>query len=442
MKSNLVTMSDLTNKRRPIGWLDGVVRNVLLSLFQKIEFGELTIIDGDNIYQFGNPGSDLDCRVRVTVKDSRFWGDIGFGGTIGSGESYMQDYWECDNLTDLVRLFVRNRHVMDSLDSGLARVTSPINKFIHALRRNSREGSRENIAAHYDLGNEMFSTFLDETMMYSCAIFDRPGATLKEASIAKLDRICQKLRLSPEDHVIEIGTGWGGFAIHAAKHYGCRVTTTTISRAQFDYAQQRVREEGLKDRVTLLLKDYRDLEGQYDKLVSIEMIEAVGPDFMDHYFEQCSNLLKPNGTMLLQAITVADQRYEEARRSVDFIQKYIFPGGFIPSVTAMSDAIARRTDMRLFHLEDIGPHYATTLRRWRERFFRNIERIRALGYPESFIRMWEYYLCYTEGGFEERAIGTVHMLLVKPLCREPSLLPSLDHDNARPGKTDNWLRTA
>jgi len=435
MKTNLVTLSELGNKRRPIGWLDGIVRNVLLSLFEKIEFGELTIVDGDNIYEFGNPDSDLDCRVRVTVKDPRFWGDIGFGGTIGSGESYMQGFWECDNLTDLVRIFVRNRHVMDSLDSGLARVTAPLNKLVHAMRRNSREGSRENIAAHYDLGNDMFSLFLDETMMYSCAIFEHPTATLKEASVAKLDRICQKLQLRPEDHVIEIGTGWGGFAIHAAKHYGCRVTTTTISRAQLDYARQRVKAEGLEDRVTLLLKDYRDLEGQYDKLVSIEMIEAVGPDFMDNYFEQCSNLLKPNGTMLLQAITVADQRYEEARRSVDFIQKYIFPGGFIPSVTAMSDAIARRTDMRLFHLEDIGPHYATTLRRWRERFFRNIERIRALGYPESFIRMWEYYLCYTEGGFEERAIGTVHMLLVKPLCRQPSLLPQLvsaDLQDTRP----------
>jgi len=435
MKTNLVTLSELGNKRRPIGWLDGIVRNVLLSLFEKIEFGELTIVDGDNIYEFGNPDSDLDCRVRVTVKDPRFWGDIGFGGTIGSGESYMQGFWECDNLTDLVRIFVRNRHVMDSLDSGLARVTAPLNKLVHAMRRNSREGSRENIAAHYDLGNDMFSLFLDETMMYSCAIFEHPSATLKEASVAKLDRICQKLQLRPEDHVIEIGTGWGGFAIHAAKHYGCRVTTTTISRAQLDYARQRVKAEGLEDRVTLLLKDYRDLEGQYDKLVSIEMIEAVGPDFMDNYFEQCSNLLKPNGTMLLQAITVADQRYEEARRSVDFIQKYIFPGGFIPSVTAMSDAIARRTDMRLFHLEDIGPHYATTLRRWRERFFRNIERIRALGYPESFIRMWEYYLCYTEGGFEERAIGTVHMLLVKPLCRQPSLLPQLvsaDLQDTRP----------
>lgn len=425
MKTNLVTLSELGNKRRPIGWLDGIVRNVLLSLFEKIEFGELTIVDGDNIYVFGNPDSGPGCRVRVTVKDSRFWGDIGFGGTIGSGESYMQGFWECDNLTDLVRIFVRNRHVMDSLDSGLARVTAPFNKLVHAMRRNSREGSRENIAAHYDLGNDMFSLFLDETMMYSCAIFEHSKATLKEASVAKLDRICQKLQLRPEDHVLEIGTGWGGFAIHAAKLYGCRVTTTTISSAQLDYARQRVKDEGLEDRVTLLLKDYRDLEGQYDKLVSIEMIEAVGPDFMDNYFEQCSNLLKPNGTMLLQAITVADQRYEEARRSVDFIQKYIFPGGFIPSVTAMSDAIARRTDMRLFHLEDIGPHYATTLRRWRERFFRNIERIRALGYPESFIRMWEYYLCYTEGGFEERAIGTVHMLLVKPLCRQPSLLPQL-----------------
>jgi cyclopropane-fatty-acyl-phospholipid synthase len=382
------------------------------------------------VYQFGKRSPAFDCHARITVLDSRFWGDIGLGGTIGSGESYMQNLWECDNLTDLVRIFVRNRSVLDRMDNGLARLTRPLNKLLHLLRRNSRNGSRKNIAAHYDLGNDMFSLFLDETMMYSCSIFDDPTATLKQASEAKLDRICQKLNLGSEDHVIEIGTGWGGFAIHAARHYGCRVTTTTISKAQYDFARERVVAAGLEDRITLLLEDYRDLEGTYDKLVSIEMIEAVGHQFMDTYFEKCSSLIKPDGAMLLQAITIADQRYEEAKHSVDFIQKYIFPGGFIPSVTAMSDAIARRTDMRLFHLEDIGPHYATTLSRWREQFFQNIDQVRALGYPESFIRMWEYYLCYTEGGFAERAIGTVHMLLTKPDNRFGSIVPKLDQPAA------------
>jgi cyclopropane-fatty-acyl-phospholipid synthase len=441
MKSNLVSMSELRRRRRPAGWIDNLVKHRLLAVFEKIQYGELTIIDGDEIFQFGAATPSFDCQVRVTVNDSRFWGDIGLGGTIGSGESYMQNFWECDNLTDLVRLFVRNRHVLDGMERGLARITTPINKLLHALRRNSRDGSRENIAAHYDLGNDMFSLFLDETMMYSCGIFEHPDATMKEASEAKLDRICRKLNLGPHDHVIEIGTGWGGFAIHAAKHYGCRVTTTTISRAQFEFARNRVIQEGLDDRVTLLLKDYRDLEGEYDKLVSIEMIEAVGHDFMDTYFNKCSSLLKPDGVMLIQAITIADQRYEEAKRSVDFIQKYIFPGGFIPSVTAMTDSVTRSTDLRLFHLEDIGPHYATTLRLWRERFFHNIDAVRALGYPDSFIRMWEYYLCYTEGGFEERAIGNAHLLFTKPLSRHASILPGIDDESMRSAPVERRLHS-
>ena len=429
MKDNLVSMSDIQRRRRTTGWLDSLVKRKLLSVFERIESGELTIVDGNEVFRFGAATRDFDIKVRVTVHDPRFWGDIGLGGTIGAGESYMQGFWHSDNLTNLIRLFIRNRHVMDDMERGLARLTSPINKLLHALRRNSVTGSRKNISAHYDLGNDMFSLFLDETMMYSCGIFEYPEATMKEASEAKLDRICKKLNLVPEDHVIEIGTGWGGFAIHAAKHYGCRVTTTTISKAQFDFARQRVKAEGLEDRITLLLQDYRKLEGTYDKLVSIEMIEAVGHHFMDTYFDKCSSLLKPDGVMLIQAITIADQRYEEAKRSVDFIQKYIFPGGFIPSVTAMTDSVTRNTDLRLFHLEDIGPHYATTLRHWRQRFFHNIESVRALGYPESFVRMWEYYLCYTEGGFEERAIGNAHLLFTKPQSRHASILPVINADD-------------
>jgi len=262
-------------------------------------------------------------------------------------------------------------------------------------------------------------------MMYSSAVFERPDMTLEEAQIARLDRICHRLDLRPSDHLLEIGTGWGGMAIHAAKHYGCRVTTTTISRRQFELARERIRAAGFEDRITLLLKDYRDLEGQYDKLVSIEMIEAVGHQYYDTYFAKCGALLKPDGLMLLQAITIADQRYEQARKSVDFIQRHIFPGSCIPSVTAMTNAITRASDMRLVSLEDIGPHYATTLRIWRENLFRNLEQVRALGYPESFIRMWEFYLCYCEGGFAERAIGDVHMLLAKPDNRRaPNAPPS------------------
>ncbi len=442
MKNNLIAMSEIKRKRKTIGWLDQGVKTVLLSLFKKIEYGELTIVEGDEVHRFGFCTAECNWRARVTVKDSRFWGDIGFGGTVGSGECYMQDFWECDNLTELVRIFIRNRHVLDSLDSGLAKLTQPFNDFIHAMRRNSRKGVRKNIAAHYDLGNDMFSLFLDDTMMYSCGIFEHPEASMKEASLAKIDRICRKLDLRPEDRVIEIGTGWGGFAIHAARHYGCHITTTTISQAQYDYARQRIRAEGLEQRITLLLKDYRDLEGEYDKLVSIEMIEAVGHKYMDTYFEKCSSLLKPDGAMLLQAITVPDQRYKELMGSAGFIHKYIFPGGFIPSVTAMADSVARKTDLRLFHLEDIGPHYATTLRHWRERFFDNIAAVRALGYPESFIRMWEYYLCYTEGGFEERVLGDVHMLFTKPLCRREPILPPLEKAAPQAHGQARWLRSA
>jgi cyclopropane-fatty-acyl-phospholipid synthase len=337
----------------------------------------------------------------------------------------MHGHWSCDDLTGMIRLLLQNRAVLDGMDGGLARLTVPLQKLFHWVNRNTRAGSRRNIAAHYDLGNDFFSLWLDPTMMYSSAIFEQPDASLYQASVAKLDRICRKLDLKPGDHVVEIGTGWGGFALHAAANYGCEVTTTTISREQFELASRRVAEAGLDQRVHLLLEDYRDLDGRYDKLVSIEMIEAVGHQYLDTYFEQCSRLLKDDGAMLLQAITIQDQRYSKALKTIDFIKRYIFPGSFIPSVSAISDSVARSTDMKIFHLEDIGPHYATTLRRWRERFFDRIEEVSALGYPEEFIRMWEFYLCYCEGGFLERAIGDVQVMLTKPGCRRDPIVPAL-----------------
>ncbi len=337
----------------------------------------------------------------------------------------MAGRWHCDDLTGLAQLFLRNPQVLYGLNRGPGRLVSLVNKVWHALRRNTLQGSRKNIAAHYDLGNELFELFLDDTMMYSCGIFEHPHASLQQASIEKLDRVCRKLELHTGDHLLEIGSGWGGLALHAARHYGCRVTTTTISREQYELARERVSQAGLDDRITVLCKDYRELSGQYDKLVSIEMIEAVGHAYFDTYFEKCSSLLKPDGLMLLQSITIAEQRYAAARRSVDFIQRYIFPGGCLPSVAVISDAVARNTDMRLLHLEDIGPHYATTLKHWRERFMAKLDEVRALGYPEEFIRMWEYYLCYCEGGFRERAIGTAQVLLGKPLNRRKALLPIL-----------------
>ena len=303
------------------------------------------------------------------------------------------------------------------MDSGLALLGKPVQKLFHALNKNTRKGSRKNIAAHYDLGNDFYQLWLDPKMMYSCAYFDKPDTSLEDAATEKLDRICRKLNLSADDSVVEIGTGWGGFAIHAARHYGCHVTTTTISRQQYNYAQQAVVDAGLEDRITLLLQDYRDLDGRFDKLVSIEMIEAVGHEFHDAYFKKCCDLLKPDGQMLLQAITIADQRYDQYKSSVDFIKRYIFPGGCLTSVTDMSRTMTRHTDMRVIHLEDIGPHYATTLRHWHDRFFAHIHEVRELGYSDAFVRMWQFYLNYCESAFIERAIGNVQLLIMRPAAR-------------------------
>ena len=402
--------------------LDELARRALHKQLAKLECGALTIQDGAQTTRYGAQHDAGATAATVRVHDPRFYSEIAFGGSIGAGEAYMQGYWSADSLIDVMRILLQNRHVLDNMESGFARLTAPLQKILHWAARNSHAGSRRNIAAHYDLGNELFMLFLDPTMMYSCALFEQPEATLHEASVAKLDLICRKLDLKPDDHLVEIGTGWGGFALHAAKNYGCRVTTTTISERQYALASKRIAEAVLGDRITLLLEDYRNLQGQFEKLVSIEMIEAVGYQYYDTYFRKCSELLKPDGMMLLQAITIADQQYDAARRSVDFIQRYIFPGSCIPSVSAMCSSIARITDMRLFHLQDIGPHYATTLARWRDNFFANIEAVRKLGYPEEFVRMWDFYLCYCEAGFTERAIGDVHMLLTKPQSRRAAVL--------------------
>lgn len=425
--SNLVGGTGLFGlpRKQQAGWLQNMARSLVLSRLQGLKYGKLLIIENQTHYEFGEVSPNTDISVAIHVKDARFYGDIAFGGSVGAGEAYMLGYWSCDNLTKLIRLMVLNQGVMDSLEGGFAWLAKPVLKILHHMNRNTEDGSRRNIAAHYDLGNDMFQLFLDPTMMYSSAIFDTPQMSLEQASVSKLDRICRKLELKPEDHVIEIGAGWGGFAMHAAKHYGCKVTTTTISQAQYALAKERIEAAGLTDRIHLLLQDYRDLEGQFDKLVSIEMIEAVGHEYYETFFAKCASLLKPEGMMLLQGITIADQRYESAKNAVDFIQRYIFPGSCIPSVTALLESSTRASDLRLFNLEDIGPHYARTLAEWRINFFNHIEQVRALGYSEEFIRMWEFYLCYCEGGFEERALGDVHMLFVKPRNRRQPLLPQL-----------------
>ena len=394
-----------------------VARAALHASLARLEHGELRLIDADGAYRFGQPSEHCALSATLLISDPRFYADTAFGGSVGAGEAYIRGGWSCDDLTALVRIMVRNRPVLNGLEGGLALLRRPLFKLFHHLHRNSQRGSAHNIAAHYDMGNELYRLMLDDTMAYSCGIFEQPHSTLHQASIAKFDAACRKLALGPSDHLLEIGTGWGGLAIHAARHYGCRVTTTTISSAQHQYARARIATERLEGRITLLLEDYRELRGRFDKLVSIEMIEAVGARYLDGYFRQCSALLADDGAMLLQAITIQDQLYEQALRSVDYIQRYIFPGSFMPSVTALSNTIRRASDLKIFHLQDIGPHYARTLAQWRGNFLAHLPQVRALGYPESFVRLWEFYLCYCEGGFAERQLGDVQMLLTKPRCR-------------------------
>lgn len=350
----------------------------------------------------------------IEVSNPSTWTAIATRGSIGAGESYMQGWWKADDLTKVVQILVLNKQVLDGMDSRIVGLVMPVWRLLHRLRRNDVRGSQKNIAAHYDLGNDFFQLFLDPTLMYSSGIFLSKESSLEEASIEKLDRICRKLALGPTDHVVEIGTGWGGFAIHAATKYGGRITTTTISQRQFALASERIQAAGLQDKVTVLLSDYRKLEGSFDKLVSIEMIEAVGNNFLEDYFQTCSRLLKPDGSGVIQAIVIADQQFNSALRNVDFIQKYIFPGSCLPSLTRMAEAMTRATDLRIHDVEDITPHYAETLRHWRQNMFRNISAIRGLGLSDDFIRMWEFYLCYSEGGFRERVIGDVQMMITKP----------------------------
>jgi cyclopropane-fatty-acyl-phospholipid synthase len=375
----------------------------------------LVIRDECGVADLGEPGSaDDSLTVRIDVLDPRFYRSVAANGSVGAGEAYMEGYWRCADLVGLVQLLVRNRDMLDAMETGLARFAGYVMRALHSLQRNTRTGSRRNIAAHYDLGNEFFGKFLSPDLMYSSALWAAEDDTLETASTRKLDRICRALDLKPHDRVIEIGAGWGGFAIHAARHYGCHVTTTTISREQHKLAGERIAAAGLDGRITLLLKDYRDLQGRFDALVCIEMIEAIGARYLDTYFGRLGALLEPGGRALIQAITIEDHRYEQALRAVDFIQRHIFPGSFIPSISAMLAAKTRASDLALVQLEDFGPSYARTLRAWRERFLANLMQIRAQGFSESFIRMWEFYFAYCEGGFRERSIGVAHLLMNKP----------------------------
>jgi len=407
------------------GFVDRKARRTVLRLLSRMGPGVLHLEEGARSRTFGRLTAQFPLEARIRVHQPGFYRSILLGGSVGAGEAYMRGWWSTDNLTAVIRIVLHNRMVLDEIDRSWTRLLNPLYRLAHLLRRNTPQGSRKNIVAHYDLGNDFYALFLDDTWTYSCGIFERADSSLAEASTAKYDRICRKLRLRPEHHVVEIGTGWGGFALHAAGRYGCRVTTTTISEQQYAMARQRVREAGLSARVKVVKEDYRNLRGRFDRLVSIEMIEAVGHQFLGTFFAACSRLLKDDGRMALQAITIGDPVFERHKHDVDFIKRYIFPGSCIPSITAMNRAAARRTDLRLVHLEDITPHYARTLQEWRRRFFDRLDRVREMGFSDTFIRMWEFYLAYCEAGFTERYIGDVQMIYAKPMCREQPILPAL-----------------
>lgn len=397
--------------RLPLTLAHNITRGLVFKMLEKLEFGQITVRDSGKTFTFGH---DSELQAQITVHSPSFYPKILLGGSIGAGEAYFEGLWDADNLTAVIRIMVLNMELLERMEKGLALLLTPLRLAAHRLKNNSRHGAKKNILAHYDLGNVMYASFLDDSMMYSSAIYPSPDSSLEAASKNKLDIICEKLQLQPDDHVIEIGSGWGGFAIHAASHYGCRVTTTTISQEQYSEAKKRIDRAGLGDKITLLRQDYRDLEGSYDKLVSIEMIEAVGHRYLPVFFNKCNSLLKRNGIMLLQAITIRDQQFNSYIGSVDFIQRHIFPGGCLLSNRKMVELIASKTDMVVRGLEDFGFHYARTLQEWRRRFNDSFQTLQDHGFDERFRRLWQFYLCYCEGGFLERSISVVHLVASRP----------------------------
>lgn len=418
MTSNVFHKSKKNTLPSKASWWQKSCYKLMCRQLEHIDNGMIELHSPIGNRIFGDTQADL--KVVMTVTDNSTFERFVTGGSVGAAEAYMEGHWYCSDLTGLVRILVRNRHILDDVESGVARFASWAMKAWHKKNRNTRAGSRKNIAAHYDLGNDLFQLFLDqEWMMYSSALYRSDQDSLEQAQTQKLHALCEKLDLQATDHLLEIGTGWGGCAIFAAKHYGCRVTTTTISKEQYEYAKARVKAEGLEDRIELLLKDYRDLTGHYDKLVSIEMVEAVGHQFVDEYFKTCAARLKPEGLAAIQAITIEDHRYQQAVKSVDFIKRFIFPGSFIPCVSVLTQSAAQ-ANLRLVNLEDIGDSYAKTLNEWQRRFTDKRAEVYGLGYDQRFIRMWEFYLSYCEGGFIERSISDVHLLFAAENNKTPN----------------------
>lgn len=414
MSTSTPRLETLAAERERGSLAERLSRRGVLAALAKLDSGQLTVHDSAETYRFGRADAGHGLDATLLVHEPAFWLEVATGGSVGAAESYARGEWHCDDLTTLIRLLARDRAALAGLEGGPARLRAPLLRTLHALRRNTRAGSRHNIAAHYDLGNDFFALFLDPSLMYSSAVFPHDAATLEEASRHKLERVCEALHLEPGQDVLEIGTGWGGFALHAARHHGVRVTTTTISRAQYEYATRRVREAGLGGQITVLREDYRDLPKlgrRFDRIASIEMVEAVGHEYLATYFGVLDRMLTRDGRALIQAIVIRDQDEAAYRRGVDFIQRYIFPGGALPSVSGMARAAARATGLRTEAVTDLTPHYARTLREWHARFEARIEDVRALGFDERFVRLWRWYFAYCEAGFLERTCGLVHLTL-------------------------------
>lgn len=405
-------VSSLSNSQSS-GWLIKIYKKLVFGAFNSIETGRISLIDGNEVVHFGND-SDRNLAVKVTVNDHAMYKSFALSGSVGAGESYILGHWECDDLTKLIEIFAINQAQLDAFEKKFAFFSNIYFRLNHIKNKNSENGSKKNIVAHYDLGNELYSSFLSTEMLYSSAVYPSKDATLEQAQSHKLDLICQQVDLQQGDKVIEIGTGWGAFAIHAASHYGCHVTTTTISDEQHAYVEQKIVELGLTDKITLLKQDYRLLEGKFDKLVSIEMIEAVGHEYLPSFFKKCNDLLKDSGAMLIQAITIADQRYQHYLKNSDFIQQYIFPGGCLPCIDEMNKQIKQQSDMVVHSVKDIGVHYARTLADWRTRFIASWPEVDKVKFDNRFYRLWLFYLAYCEGAFRTRATSTVHLVARKP----------------------------
>jgi len=406
----------LSNTKESRNWLDSMAKKLIISLLGNMQSGYLTFEESDQQFHLGNQNANL--QAKIVVHDFSCYTKMVLGGSIGAGEAYMQGLWSSPDLTKVIQILAREQACLDKLEKRFSQFMKIPSWIYHRARKNTQSGAKKNIAEHYDLGNEMYQQFLDKEMLYSSAIYPHNDATLAQAQRHKLDTICQRLDLKPGETLLEIGTGWGALAIYAAQHYAVHVTTTTISEEQFNYTQQRVEALGLSDKITLLKKDYRQLQGKYDKLVSIEMIEAVGHEYLPGFFETCNQHLKPEGKMLIQAITISDQRYHRYRKGVDFIQRYIFPGGCLPSISIMTSNLSKKTDMVVTGLHDIGQDYAKTLQHWHQAFDKALDSVKALGYDDNFIRLWKFYFSYCEGAFLERRISTVHLIAAKPNYRD------------------------